>query len=120
MSAKPGWTRRIPGSESLPDGTFDQEGICSCVSPSDKLPLCERSAEGEERHPQDQAGVSQQKGFLEESNLFQLVLERKTCHGHRDCYGYCDHSGHRNQYGSRDRTGHRKTDMAIVRLLRPL
>ena len=84
MPAQPGWTRCTPGSESLPDGTFDQEGICSRVSPPDKLPLYERSAEGEEGHPQDQAGVSQQKGFLEGSNLSQLVLERKTCHGYRE------------------------------------
>ena len=118
MSAQPGWTRRTPGSESPSDGTFDQKGICSCVSPPDKLPLCERTAEGEEGHPQDQAGVSQQKSFLEESNLSQLVLERKTCH--RDCHGYCDRFGHRNRHGYRDRTGHRETDMAIVRLLRPL
>ena len=61
---------------NIPVGTFDQKGICSYVSPPYKLPLCERTAEGEEGHPQDQAGVSQQKGFLEESNLFQLVLEQ--------------------------------------------
>ena len=43
-----------------------------------KLPFYERTAEGEEGHP----GISQQKGFLEESNLSQLVLGHKTCHGH--------------------------------------
>ena len=98
MSAQPGWTRRTPGSESLPDGTFDQEGICSCVSPPDKLPLCERTAEGEEGYPQDQAGVSQQKDFLEESNLSQLVLERKSCHGHRNRYGREHCSGLYNRH----------------------
>ena len=81
MSAQQVWTLHTLGS-GLPVGTFDQKGICSCVSPPDKLSLCERSAEGGKGHPRDQAGVSQQKGFLEESNLFQLVLDRKTCHGY--------------------------------------
>ena len=54
-----GWTRPILGSESLPYETFDQKSICSYVSPLDKLPLCEHTAEGEEGHPQGQAGVSQ-------------------------------------------------------------
>ena len=44
--------------------------------------------------------------------LSQLILERKTCYGHRDrpgyrdpiglkpdIYGYHDHPGHRNRYG---------------------
>ena len=84
MPAKLGWTRYTPISKSLSDRTFDQEGICSCISPPDKLLLYERSAESEEGHSQDQAGISQQKGFLEGSNLSQLVLERKTCHGYRE------------------------------------
>ena len=84
MSAQHGCTQHISGSESLPYETFDQKSICSCVNPPDKLPLCERTAEGEEGHPQDQVGVSKQKGFLEESKLSQLVLECKTCHGHQD------------------------------------
>ena len=58
MSAQHDCTQRTPGSEFLPDGTFDQKGICNCVSPPDKLPLCECTAEGEEGHLQDQAGFS--------------------------------------------------------------
>ena len=36
--------------------------------------------------------------------LSQLILERKTCYGHRDRPGYCDRTG-------------LKTDMAIVTVL---
>ena len=58
MSEQPGWTRRILGSKSIPDGTFDQKGIYSCVSLPDKLLLYERTAEDDEGHLQDQADVS--------------------------------------------------------------
>ena len=73
--------------------------ICRHVSRPNKLSLCKRTAAGEEGHPQDQAGVSQQKSFLGESNLSELVLERKTYHGHRDCYGYRDRPGRLNRHG---------------------
>ena len=88
MPAQLGWTQRTHESESLLDGIIDQEDICSLISLLDKLPLYKRSTESKEEHPQDQADVSQQKGFLERSNLSQIVLERKTCHGHRDYHGY--------------------------------
>ena len=65
-------------------------------------------AEGEEKHPRDHlcSGVGHQKGLLEESNLSQFVLERKSYHAHRGCPGYCDHPGHRDCSSCSNRHGY--------------
>ena len=54
---------------------------------SDKLPFCKPYVyitKTEEKHSQDYFyfGVGPQKSFLEESNLFQLILELKACYDH--------------------------------------
>ena len=46
MLAQYGWTWRNLGSK-FSDRTYNQKDICSYVSPPDKLPLCQRTAEGE-------------------------------------------------------------------------
>ena len=48
------------------------------------------TAKGKEKHIQEhlRSGVGYQKGLLEESNLSQLVLERKARYGHRDQHSF--------------------------------
>ena len=104
MLAQSGWIWHTPGSRLFFNRTFDQKDICCFVSPSDKLLLYVHTAESKEEHFQDQVVISQQKGFLEKSNFFQLVLEYKTYYSHQDCYGYHDYTG-------------LKTNMALVTVL---
>ena len=43
--------------------------------------------------------ISSWRNLRPEAYLSQLVLGRKTCHGHWDCPGYCDCPGHWNRHG---------------------
>ena len=58
MLAQLGWTRHTPRNGSLPNRTFVLKGICSCVSPPNKLSFYAHIVEDEKEYSPDQAIIS--------------------------------------------------------------